>query len=72
MAVGRRGDFVRVLLAGIKADRNAAPITSCPYPRGDLRRTSWIRGYSKRAPFRSMKGARAPAYPTRALHQLSL
>ncbi|WP_369377650.1 Rmf/CrpP fold protein [Streptomyces sp. cg36] len=42
-----RGDIVRALLAGIEAGRNAAPVTSCPYPRGDLRRSAWVRGYAR-------------------------
>lgn len=49
--MGRRGAIVRALLAGIEAGRNSAPVTSCPYPANDLRRTAWIRGYSKANPF---------------------
>ncbi|MEV5527833.1 Rmf/CrpP fold protein [Streptomyces prunicolor] len=47
MAVGRRGALVRALLAGIEAGRSATPVTSCPYPSGDLRRSVWVRGYAK-------------------------
>ncbi|WP_405973325.1 Rmf/CrpP fold protein [Streptomyces sp. NBC_00988] len=46
MAVGRRGSLVRALLAGIEAGRSAAPVTSCPYPRGNLCRSAWVRGYA--------------------------
>ncbi|WP_306045551.1 Rmf/CrpP fold protein [Streptomyces acidiscabies] len=53
MTVGRRGAIVRALLAGIEASRSAAPVTSCPYPSGDLRRSAWVRGYSKARPFPS-------------------
>ncbi|MFJ7902381.1 Rmf/CrpP fold protein [Streptomyces sp. NPDC096198] len=42
-----RGAIVRAMLAGIAAGRSAAPVTSCPYPRGDLRRSAWVRGYAK-------------------------
>ncbi|WP_405948872.1 hypothetical protein OG588_22475 [Streptomyces prunicolor] len=45
--MGRRGALVRALLAGIEAGRSATPVTSCPYPRGDLRRSTWVRGYAK-------------------------
>ncbi|MGW1162738.1 Rmf/CrpP fold protein [Streptomyces sp. NPDC002519] len=45
--MGHRGAIVRALLAGIDAGRSAAPITDCPYPSGDLRRSAWVRGYAK-------------------------
>ncbi|MFJ8334583.1 Rmf/CrpP fold protein [Streptomyces sp. NPDC094437] len=38
---------MRTLLAGIEAGRSATPVTSCPYPHGDLRRSAWVRGYAK-------------------------
>lgn len=38
---------MRALLDGIDAGREAAPVTSCSYPRGDLRRSAWLRGYAK-------------------------
>ncbi|MEL3944491.1 Rmf/CrpP fold protein [Streptomyces sp. LNU-CPARS28] len=41
---------MRALLAGIEAGRNAAPVTSCPYPAGDLRRSAWLRGYARARP----------------------
>ncbi|MFE2033045.1 Rmf/CrpP fold protein [Streptomyces scopuliridis] len=47
IATGPRGALVRALLADIEAGRGAAPITSCPYPSGDLRRSAWLRGYAK-------------------------
>ncbi|MCT9090596.1 hypothetical protein N4G70_17285 [Streptomyces sp. ASQP_92] len=47
IAIGPRGALVRALLAGIEAGRGAAPITSCPYPSGDLRRSAWVRGFAK-------------------------
>ncbi|WP_307519461.1 Rmf/CrpP fold protein [Streptomyces umbrinus] len=37
-AVGSRGDLVRAINAGAEAGRNGAPVTSCPFPVGDLRR----------------------------------
>ncbi|MGA5076047.1 Rmf/CrpP fold protein [Streptomyces griseoincarnatus] len=49
--VGNRGALVRALLDGIDADRESAPVTSCPYPRGDLRRSTWLRGYGQARPF---------------------
>ncbi|MEL7992283.1 Rmf/CrpP fold protein [Streptomyces albidoflavus] len=45
-----RGDIVRALLAGTEAGRNAAPVTTCPYPSGDLRRSARVRGYTKSRP----------------------
>ncbi|MFJ4585316.1 Rmf/CrpP fold protein [Streptomyces echinatus] len=45
--MGRRGAIVRALFAGINAGRSAAPVTSCPYRSGDLRRSAWIRGYAR-------------------------
>ncbi|MEU5330909.1 Rmf/CrpP fold protein [Streptomyces parvus] len=45
--IGNRGALVRALLDGIDAGREAAPVTSCSYPRGDLRRSAWLRGYAK-------------------------
>lgn len=45
--MGRRGDIVRALLAGIEAGRNTAPVNSCPHPRGDLRHSAWLRGRAK-------------------------
>ncbi|MFF5568090.1 Rmf/CrpP fold protein [Streptomyces sp. NPDC012829] len=38
---------MRALRAGIDAGRAASPVSSCPYPRGDLRRSAWVRGYAK-------------------------
>ncbi|MFH8411435.1 Rmf/CrpP fold protein [Streptomyces sp. NPDC018019] len=29
------------------AGRERQPVTVCPYPRGDLRRSAWVRGYAK-------------------------
>ncbi|MFF7415568.1 Rmf/CrpP fold protein [Streptomyces lydicus] len=45
--MGHRGDLVRALRAGIDAGRAASPVSACPYPRGDLRRSAWVRGYAK-------------------------
>ncbi|MFD9789634.1 Rmf/CrpP fold protein [Streptomyces sp. NPDC059070] len=47
MAVGHRGEIARALFAGVEAGRNAVPVTSCPYPSGDLRRSAWVHGYAK-------------------------
>ncbi|MEU2746666.1 Rmf/CrpP fold protein [Streptomyces collinus] len=38
---------MRALLDGIDAGHEAAPVTSCPYPSGDLRRSAWLRGYAR-------------------------
>ncbi|MFD8546801.1 Rmf/CrpP fold protein [Streptomyces sp. NPDC059649] len=50
MSVNVRESVVRAQEAGRAAGRSAAPVTSCPYPRGDLRRAAWVRGYSKARP----------------------
>ncbi|MER7235869.1 Rmf/CrpP fold protein [Streptomyces olivaceus] len=42
---------MRALLDGIDTGRESAPVTSCPYPRGDLRRSAWLRGYAQARPF---------------------
>ncbi|WP_308408482.1 Rmf/CrpP fold protein [Streptomyces malaysiensis] len=45
-----RGDLVRAINAGAEAGRNGDPVTSCPFPAGDLRRSAWVRGYAKARP----------------------
>ncbi|MFD7716184.1 Rmf/CrpP fold protein [Streptomyces sp. NPDC059814] len=45
--MGHRGDLVRALRAGIDAGLATSPVSACPYPRGDLRRSAWVRGYAK-------------------------
>ncbi|WP_399088010.1 Rmf/CrpP fold protein [Streptomyces sp. BBFR2] len=47
--MGTRGDLVRALNAGADAGRSGDPVTACPYPSGDLRRSAWVRGYAKTA-----------------------
>ncbi|MET9860700.1 Rmf/CrpP fold protein [Streptomyces smyrnaeus] len=32
--------------AGQQARREQRPVTMCPYPVGDLRRSAWVRGYT--------------------------
>ncbi|GAU67678.1 hypothetical protein SSP35_05_02450 [Streptomyces sp. NBRC 110611] len=48
--MGTRGDLVRAISAGAEAGRQRRPVTDCPYPQGDLRRSAWIRGYAKARP----------------------
>ncbi|MFG2277525.1 Rmf/CrpP fold protein [Streptomyces asoensis] len=45
--MGGREALVRALDEGAEAGRDGAPVTSCPYPAGDLRRSAWVRGYAK-------------------------
>lgn len=45
--MGEREALVRALDEGAEAGRGRAPVTSCPYPAGDLRRSAWVRGYAK-------------------------
>ncbi|MFI1304051.1 Rmf/CrpP fold protein [Streptomyces sioyaensis] len=54
-----RGDRVRAINAGAEAGHNGNPVTSFPFPAGDLRRETWVRGYRKTHPL----GRRACAYP---------
>ena len=48
--MGAREDLVRALDEGAEAGRDRAPVTTCPYPAGDLRRSAWVRGYAKARP----------------------
>ncbi|MFD7103106.1 MULTISPECIES: Rmf/CrpP fold protein [Streptomyces] len=48
--MGSRGDLVRAMNAGREAGVNRAPVTSCPFPAGDLRRSAWVRGYAAGRP----------------------
>jgi ribosome modulation factor len=48
--VGSRGDLVRAINAGAEAGRNGDPVTACPFPAGDLRRSAWVRGYANARP----------------------
>ncbi|MFE6689634.1 Rmf/CrpP fold protein [Streptomyces sp. NPDC057743] len=45
--MGTRGDLVRAINAGAAAGRSGDPVTACPFPSGDLRRSAWVRGYAK-------------------------
>ncbi|WP_328824771.1 Rmf/CrpP fold protein [Streptomyces sp. NHF165] len=45
-----RAELVRALHEGAAAGRDRAPVTTCPYPAGDLRRSAWVRGYAKTRP----------------------
>ncbi|MEF3114493.1 Rmf/CrpP fold protein [Streptomyces chrestomyceticus] len=48
--MGTRGELVRAINAGAAAGRERQPVTVCPYPRGDLRRSAWVRGYAQARP----------------------
>ena len=53
---GPREQLVRAFNEGNVAGREDAdaarpPRPTCPYGRGDLRRTAWVRGYIKANPF---------------------
>ncbi|MGW5409018.1 Rmf/CrpP fold protein [Streptomyces spiralis] len=45
-----REALVRALTEGAAAGRGGSPVTACPYPAGDLRRSAWVRGYAKARP----------------------
>ncbi|WP_432182042.1 Rmf/CrpP fold protein [Streptomyces sp. NBC_00063] len=45
-----RETLVRALGEGAAAGREKTPVSTCPYPAGDLRRTAWMRGYAKARP----------------------
>ncbi|MFH8403743.1 Rmf/CrpP fold protein [Streptomyces sp. NPDC018019] len=45
-----RAELVRAINEGAAAGRERQPVTVCPYPRGDLRRSAWVRGYAKARP----------------------
>ncbi|MFC9682719.1 Rmf/CrpP fold protein [Streptomyces sp. NPDC056948] len=49
--MGEREALVRALDEGAEAGREGVSVTSCPYPAGDLRRSAWVRGYSKTRQF---------------------
>ncbi|MEU2179712.1 Rmf/CrpP fold protein [Streptomyces thermolilacinus] len=49
-AVGSRGELARAINAGAEAGRHGDPVTSCPFPAGDLRRSAWLRGYAGARP----------------------
>ncbi|MFF2922733.1 Rmf/CrpP fold protein [Streptomyces celluloflavus] len=48
--MGTRGDLARAINAGAAAGRAGDPVTVCPFPAGDLRRSAWVRGYAKAWP----------------------
>ncbi|MFJ5883468.1 Rmf/CrpP fold protein [Kitasatospora cineracea] len=48
--MGFRADIVRAVAAGIEAARDGRPATACPYPRGSLLRSAWVRGYARARP----------------------
>jgi ribosome modulation factor len=52
-AAGSRGDLVRAINAGAEAGRNGDPVTACPFPAGDLRRSAWVNGYAKARPLKA-------------------
>lgn len=48
--MGPREQLVRALHNGAVAGRAGQPVTVCPYPADDLRRSAWLRGYAKNRP----------------------
>ncbi|WP_332840259.1 Rmf/CrpP fold protein [Streptomyces buecherae] len=48
--VGTRAELVRAINAGAEAGRRGDPVTVCPFPAGDLRRSAWVRGYARARP----------------------
>ncbi|WP_303246545.1 Rmf/CrpP fold protein [Streptomyces sp. NA04227] len=41
-----REQIVRAINQGQQAGRSRQPVTVCPYPASDLRRSAWVRGYT--------------------------
>jgi ribosome modulation factor len=48
--MGPREQLAKAINEGAQAGRDGDPPTACPYPRDDLRRSAWIRGYAKARP----------------------
>ncbi|MFD4371503.1 Rmf/CrpP fold protein [Streptomyces sp. NPDC058527] len=48
--MGAREDIARAIIEGDLAARNGEPPSRCPYPRTDILRTAWIRGYARARP----------------------
>ncbi|MEV6105709.1 Rmf/CrpP fold protein [Streptomyces sp. NPDC051940] len=48
--MGPREQVTRALHEGAAAGRAGDRPTACPYERGDLRRSAWLRGYAKTRP----------------------
>lgn len=46
MAQGARTQLVQAINEGQQAGRDRHPVTVCPYPASDLRRSAWVRGYT--------------------------
>ncbi|WP_406321041.1 Rmf/CrpP fold protein [Streptomyces sp. NBC_00519] len=44
--MGPRQQLVRAINEGQQAGRERQPVTVCPYPAGDVRRPTWVRGYT--------------------------
>ncbi|MEU4850547.1 Rmf/CrpP fold protein [Streptomyces gilvosporeus] len=44
--MGPRQQLVRAINEGQQAGRDRQPVTVCPYPAGDLRRSAWVRAYT--------------------------
>ncbi|WP_455713216.1 Rmf/CrpP fold protein [Streptomyces smyrnaeus] len=42
----RTEQVVLAIGEGQQARREQRPVTMCPYPVGDLRRSAWVRGYT--------------------------
>ncbi|MEK9521451.1 hypothetical protein MIU24_18955 [Streptomyces venezuelae] len=48
--MGAREDIARAIVEGDRAGRDGKPPSACPYPRTDILRTAWIRGYAAARP----------------------
>ncbi|MFI0711700.1 Rmf/CrpP fold protein [Streptomyces inhibens] len=44
--VEARAQLARAINKGQQAGIDRQPVTACPYPAGDLRRSAWVRGYT--------------------------
>lgn len=44
--MGSQQQLVQAINEGNTAGRAQQPVTVCPYPAGDLRRSAWVRGYT--------------------------
>ncbi|MFD9069497.1 Rmf/CrpP fold protein [Streptomyces lasiicapitis] len=44
--MGPRQQLVNAINEGQQAGRDQQPVTACPYPASDLRRSAWVRGYT--------------------------
>lgn len=54
--MGARVDLTQAITAGAEARRRGDRPTACPYPRGSLLRSAWIRGYARAQPLATDTG----------------